>query len=130
MSLSESLLQSQIALNQNTVAHLHWLVQDCHESMQCHVEEYKYYAGLHPDKERIKKIKAAYFMQANALKREIAKYAKLQKALKAELKGVRQQKAMVRAFLNKKSNTGDIQLCGKESQVFWGNILREGVGKE
>lgn len=89
MSLSESVLQSQIALNQNTVAHLHWCVQDCREAMQCHVEEYKYHAGLHPDKERIKKIKAAYSRQVNALKREIAKYAKLQKAWKDELKEVR-----------------------------------------
>lgn len=123
MRLSEKILQSQIALNQNTVAHLHWCVQDCREAMQCHVEEYKYHAGLHPDKERIKKIKTAYFSQINALKREIAKYVKLQKALKAELKAIRQQKALVRAFLNKKSSTGDIQLCGKESQVVWGNIV-------
>jgi len=107
MSLSESQLQSQIALNQNNLYRLHLLVEGCYEEMQVQLEHHKYYAGLNVDKEVIKRIKAAHFIIINSFKQQIAKYVKLQKALKAELKLVRERNkrgAIVEAFITQQVN--------------------------
>jgi len=94
MSLSESVLQSQIALNQNQIRMLHFWVDDAFSEMYQHIHHYKYYAGLKVEKEHIKKIKQGHYKVIDARKREIAKYVKLQKAWKDELKAVRQRKVL------------------------------------
>lgn len=95
MSLSESVLQSQIALNQNHIKYLSLDVENFYYEMAHDIAHYKYYSGLKVDKEHAKAIKTSHYKIINAWKREIAKYAKLQKALKAELKEVREHKKMI-----------------------------------
>lgn len=90
--LSESEIQSQLALNAQVVAELHWLCEQVNDDMNFHIKEYKYYAGLNVDKERIKQIKAVHFATISSLKRKISKYAKLQKALKDMLREIRWSK--------------------------------------
>lgn len=107
MSLSESVLQSQIALNQNHIKLLHQVVEDCFDNASQTISRYTYYAGLNVDKGYVKKIKSENYKIINAWKREIAKYVKLQKALKAELKAVREYKKrskIVEAFITQQVN--------------------------
>jgi hypothetical protein len=91
MSLSESVLQSQLALNAPVIRMLH---EDIDQLLHIH----KHY----PPKDS-----RDTFRELERYSKQIAKYAKLQKALKAELKLVREREkrgAIVEAFITQQVN--------------------------
>ena len=94
MSLSESVIQSQLAHNAQVIYQLERNVGVIKENWRDELAEYRYYAGLNVDEATIKAMNVHYLKSVSKYKAAIAKYVKLQKALKDELKAVRQRKVM------------------------------------
>ena len=107
MNLPESVIQSQLAHNAQVIYQLERNVGVIKENWRDELAEYRYYAGLNVDEATIKTMNVYYLKSVSKYKVAIAKYVKLQKALKAELKLVRERKkrgAIVEAFITQQVN--------------------------
>lgn len=96
MSLSENLLQSQIAHNAYVISCYEAEIARVKKRCFDEITHYKYYSGLHVDKCVVMAMRKDYDIIVVSYRSKIAKYAKLQKALKAELKEVREYEKRVK----------------------------------
>lgn len=95
MSISESVIQSQLALNAQVINMWEHSLEDIDTYYKEGIAEKIYCSGNKATKEYRKSLYAVWYAHRKPYKDKIAKYVKLQKALKAELREVRWGKPVI-----------------------------------